>query len=73
LDRPSEFRNLLECSSQAAAGNSDARSERTRQQPQRRKLKTRFPLDPVAGFARCRLTGTTNWIYKAEAEKPDMI
>jgi hypothetical protein len=28
----------------------------------------RFPLDPVVGFARCRLTGTKNRIYKVEAE-----
>jgi hypothetical protein len=73
LDRPREFRNLLKCSRQAAATKSGARPERTRQQPQWRKLKTCFPLDLVAGFAQCRLTGTTNRIYKVEAEKLDMI
>jgi hypothetical protein len=39
----------------------DERPEHVRQQRQR------FPLDPVAGFARCRLTGAKNRIYKVEA------
>jgi hypothetical protein len=50
LDRPGEFRNLLECSSLAAAGKSRERPGRARQQRQRRHVKTPFPLDPAAGF-----------------------
>jgi hypothetical protein len=38
----------------------DERSRRTREQRERRYVKTRFPLDSAAGFARCRLTGTKN-------------
>jgi hypothetical protein len=49
------------------------RPGRARLKHQRRKPKTRFLLDPVAGFARGRLTGTNKRIYKVEAEKLDMI
>jgi hypothetical protein len=38
----------------------DERSRRAREQRERRHVKTRFPLDSAAGFAQCRLTGTTN-------------